>query len=90
MPKLLAFAVVSVLAVFMLFSATVGLAYHYFDPFTDMRSPIYGQDRKEYEAKWARKCEQAGHSSGSAGYVACMASQEERLCNLHRPRGRSH
>ncbi len=88
MPKLLAFAVVSVLAVFTLFSATVGLAYHYFDPFTDLRSPLYGQDRKEYEAKWAQKCEQAGHKPGSEAFIRCLAREDERLRILFRPRGR--
>ncbi len=87
MLKLLSFAVASVLAVFMLFSTTVGVAHYHFDPFTDQRSPIYGQDRKEFEAKWAQKCEHVGHKQDSEAFRRCMAQQEDRLRNLFRPRG---
>ncbi len=69
-------------------STTAGAGYYGFDPFEDLSSPLYGMDRKEFEAKWAKKCEQAGHKPGSEAFGTCMARQYERLQILFRPRGK--
>ena len=87
MRMFLAISVATPLAVFMLYSASSGLAYSHFDPFTDQQSPLYGQDRKEFQAKWRQKCEQSGHKQDSESFRSCMARHEDRLRNTFRPRG---
>ena len=58
------------------------------NPFTNPGSPIYGLDRAEFEAKWAKKCQADGHKPGTQGYLSCMAGEEERVRILFRPRGK--
>ena len=80
--------VCTLMALLFLGSVTAAAGGYWSDPFNDPGSPLYGMDRKEFEARWAHKCEQAGHKPGSQAFVACMAREDERLRILFRPRGK--